>query len=151
MKDILGQPSRTVIAHISGTNPLGGNLDCSGFKHVHIEVNVGASLNTNAASVTVQLSHTDTTFTTGTNLTTIGAALSVTKNTAAGRIARSEVDLIGMKRNIVVTITPGTTTNDVQVLGATALLCRPEASPIAPATTLADVVQLVVGGVTQTA
>lgn len=90
-------------------------VDSSGADYATITVNVSAELNTNAVGPTFTVATSDD----GTNWTT--AATALVDNTAAA-VHAFHINRQGKGKTIRLTSTPGTTTNDVVLVSAVAIL-----------------------------
>lgn len=96
------------------------NLDTQGAHNATILVTLGAELNTNGTNVAMTLSESDDQV--ATNFATFNADFNRTIDNTAGTVAVNHLDLRGRKRYIRLTLTPGTTTNDVVISSAVAIL-----------------------------
>lgn len=121
MKDLQAKTYSVMLAPTAAATAVRtANLDCQGADYATIVVPLGAELNTNATGVAVQLSESDDTV--ATNFATFNASFNRTVDNTTGTIAVSHVDLRARKRYLRLTVTPATTTNDVVISSAFAIL-----------------------------
>jgi hypothetical protein len=107
-------------------------LDTStyGADYVKFIIPISAEANTNSAGVTLQVLHSDDTVVT--NHTSLGTAL--IDNTAA-ICAVVDVNMVGKKKNLRVTVTPDTTTNGAVLVGGIVAVIDPQTRGLTADTT----------------
>lgn len=93
-----------------------------GAAYVTLVVNLSAEKNTDATGVVLALSHSDTTHTSGTNLTTVVANRTEDLTTAHGVVYH--VPMKGKRRYLVLVATPDTTTNGNVCIGSSYVLSK---------------------------
>ena len=120
-----GYEKKVIFASVSGTATAGASIDCSGADYATITINFAIELNTNGATPTVSVLENDTTVVS--NFTTIVANRA--EDLTAAHLVVYHVDMKYRKRYLRLTVTPGTTTNDVIVMGADMELSRKAISP----------------------
>lgn len=100
------------------------NFDVAGegAAYATIMVNLSAEKNTDATGVTLSLAHSNTTHTSGTNLTTIVADR--TEDLTTAHQVTYHVPLKGKRRYLVLTSTPDTSTNGNVCVGASYVLSK---------------------------
>jgi hypothetical protein len=121
MKDLQAKTYSVMLApSAAATAVRTANLDTAGADYATILVPLGAELNTNSTNVAIQLSESDDTV--ATNFATFDATFNRTVDNTAAVVAVNHIDLRGRKRYLRLTVTPSTTTNDVVISQAIAIL-----------------------------
>jgi hypothetical protein len=121
MKDLQAKTYSVMLApSAAATAVRTANLDTAGSDYATILVPLGAELNTNSTNVAIQLSESDDTV--ATNFATFDATFNRTVDNTAAVVAVNHIDLRGRKRYLRLTVTPSTTTNDVVISQAIAIL-----------------------------
>lgn len=108
----------------SATTARSAAVDCAGAHYVTVVVPVSAEANTNSTNVIFDVLNSDTDAATA--YVSLGTAL--IDNTAAN-VGVYNVNMVGKKRYLKVTVTPDTTTNGAVIVGGITMLKVVDVSP----------------------
>jgi len=100
-------------------------LDTLGAKYAVIQLGIASEINTNAVGPTLALKELDTTVVT--SFATFNSSFArSSEDITAAKLVTYHVDLKGRKRYLLLSVTPGTATNDVITIAAVSRLSRLE-------------------------
>jgi len=108
----------------SSTNAITASIDCAGAQYVTVLVPVGIEANTNSTNVILDVLHADVTDVTS----HVSLGTTLLDNTAA-ICGVYNVNWVGRKRYMRVTVTPDTTTNGAVLLGGIVVMKEVGLSP----------------------